>query len=247
MKTPVVIAAYNEASMISRTLDNLDAAIVEPHVIANGCQDETADIARSYGAIVYEEPEAGKLPAIQTVLHALGDRALSPVLYLDADSFPLRTRSWHRRMTESLSPEVPTATSGPIILDSFGPSGLIYDTKYYMDSIKARRKDTVRFRGANMATHFRQEAALKRILELPHIWPGEDHAMELALLSEGGTTHQVTHPGAMVMTSSRYTFPIIDFVTAGRKGMRQKSLDLYKERAAAGSIPLGIYLRQKRQ
>lgn len=245
MKTPVIIAAHNEAAMIGRALDRLHARDVEPHVMANGCEDETADIARSYGAVVYETKEAGKLPAIQTVLTALGDRALSPALYMDADSYPAFSGGWHRRMLRGLDNEEPSAVSGPIVLDTFGPTGLAYDGKYYPDNLRARRDDTTRFRGANMATHIQREPVLKRILELPHIWPGEDCAMELALKSEGGSSRQIIHPGAAIMTSARYISPITDIFTEGRSEVRKKSLRNYRERAAEGSITFGKYLRKQ--
>lgn len=246
MKTPVIIAAHNEAAMIKRTLYNLDADLVEPHVIANGCEDNTADVARFFGAEVYENQEAGKLPAIQSVLKALGDRALDPLLYTDADSYPVSTRSWHRHMLRALDPDAPSAASGPIVLDTFGVSGLAYDAKYYLDTLRAHRNETTRFRGANMATHLQKDSVLKRVLELPHIWPGEDRAIELAIHSEGGVSRQVVHPGATVVTSSRYILPIINFATEGRKGVRKKSLTNYRERAAEGSIPLGKYLSKRK-
>lgn len=245
MKTPVIIAAHNEAAMIGRTLDKLNAKHVEPHVMANGCEDETAEIARSYGVRVYETPEAGKLPAIQTVLTALGDRALDPLLYVDADSYPILTSSWHRRMLQGLDPQEPSAASGPIVLDTFGITGLAYGGKYYIDTLRARRDDATRFRGANMATYFQREPVLKRILELPHIWPGEDCAMELALKSEGGSSRQVIHPGATVMTSARYVSPVIDIVTTGRAEVRKKSLRNYEMRAAEGSMTFGRYLKRQ--
>jgi len=245
MKTPVIIAAHNEAAMIGHALDKLDAKHVEPYVMANGCEDETADVARSYGALVYETHEAGKLPAIQNILVALGDRALDPLLYLDADSYPVFTNRWHRRMLSALIHEVPSAVSGPIVLDTFGATGLVYDSKYYLDNLRARHEGSVRFRGANMATFLQREPVLKRILELPHIWPGEDCAMEIAIKSEGGSSRQVIHPGAAVVTSARYISPIGDLVMAGREETRKKSLKGYRERAADGSIPLGKYLKKR--
>jgi len=247
MKTPVIIAAHNESAMIGRALNRLDSNSVEPHVMANGCEDETADIARSYGAVVYETPEAGKLPAIQTVLSALGNRALEPVLYLDADSRPIFANRWHRYMLGGLNTEKPSAASGPIILDTFGVTGLAYGSKYYTDNLRARYEGNVRFRGANMATSFQRDTVLKRVLELPHIWPGEDCAIELTLKSEGGLSHQVIHPGATVLTSARYIPSVTEVVEVGREEARKRSLKNYAERAAEGSMPLGSYLRRRKR
>ena len=247
MKPPVIIAAHNEASMIGRTLAKLNAKHVEPHVMANGCDDNTAEVARTFGAVVYESGEAGKLPALQTVLRSLGERALGPVLYLDADSYPISSGAWSRRMLKAVDTDWPAAASGPIVLDTFSPTGFAYTGKYYIDTFQARRHDTVRFRGANMVTHIKEEAALKRVLELPHIWPGEDCAVELAIKDEGGISKQIISPGAAVVTSARYIAPIMDVVTTGRQEARKRSLQQYASRAADGSIPLGKYLRANKQ
>lgn len=246
MKTPVIIAAHNEADMVGRTLKNLNATSVEPHVMANGCNDETANIARSYGAITYETSEAGKLPAIQTVLRALGERALDPLLYLDADSYPVFSESWRKHMVSSLVSHESSAVSGPILLDTAGITGLVYDAKYYADNLDARRDGYVRFRGANMATYFRREAMLKRVLDLPHIWPGEDCAMELAIKEEGGSSHQIIHPGTLVLTSARYITPLAEIVTQGRVETRKRSLKRYADRAAEGSITFGKYVKKRK-
>lgn len=82
----VVIPAHNEASVIRRTLAALqpDATVhgVEVLVVCNGCQDETASLARLGGARVLEIPQAGKVAALNA-----GDAATDayPRIYLDAD------------------------------------------------------------------------------------------------------------------------------------------------------------------
>jgi glycosyltransferase involved in cell wall biosynthesis len=83
----VVIPAHNEASVIAATLDALlgeaDQVEFEIIVVANGCTDRTATIARSkVGVRVVETTRAGKTAALR-----LGDAECStfPRLYLDAD------------------------------------------------------------------------------------------------------------------------------------------------------------------
>jgi glycosyltransferase involved in cell wall biosynthesis len=83
----VVIPAHNEASVIAVTLDVLldDAELGEFEVIvvANGCTDRTAAIARSkVGVRVVETTGAGKAAALRS-----GDAECDafPRLYLDAD------------------------------------------------------------------------------------------------------------------------------------------------------------------
>src|SRR6266568_4712325 len=96
VKTPVIIPAYNEERNIARLLSVLPADLVEPIVAVNGSTDKTAEIAESFDVKVYDIPEQGKVPAIQYVLHHLGDRALDPLLVLDADNIPLFPRRWYK-------------------------------------------------------------------------------------------------------------------------------------------------------
>jgi glycosyltransferase involved in cell wall biosynthesis len=83
----VVIPAHNEASVIAVTLDALlddaDLGEFDVIVVANGCTDGTAAIARSkVGVRVVETANAGKAAALR-----LGDAKCNgfPRLYLDAD------------------------------------------------------------------------------------------------------------------------------------------------------------------
>ena len=84
----VVIAAHNEAAVVGRCLDSLlppDAPAhgLEVVVVANGCTDRTAEVARARGGVtVLETPRPSKVAALD-----LGDAAVStfPRIYLDAD------------------------------------------------------------------------------------------------------------------------------------------------------------------
>lgn len=83
----VVIPAFNEASVLPRCLDALAREVgetaVDIVVVANGCTDRTADVARGYpGVRVVDLPAAGKPGALNA-----GDRLVStfPRIYLDAD------------------------------------------------------------------------------------------------------------------------------------------------------------------
>jgi glycosyltransferase involved in cell wall biosynthesis len=82
----VIIAAYNEESVIGRCLDALRAqdttSPLEIIVSANGCSDRTAQVAAAHGAIVIDRTEPGKAAA----LNAAEELATSfPRVYLDAD------------------------------------------------------------------------------------------------------------------------------------------------------------------
>lgn len=84
----VVIPAHNESAVIARCLHNLfdgvDAGDLEVVVVCNGCQDDTAAVARATGhpIEVVELAVASKAAALRAgdgLLHAF------PRLYLDAD------------------------------------------------------------------------------------------------------------------------------------------------------------------
>jgi glycosyltransferase involved in cell wall biosynthesis len=82
----VVIAAHDEAAVIGRCLAALERQEglddVEVVVVANGCHDDTAAVARRAGAHVIDLPEPGKSAAL-----VVGDDAATgfPRIYLDAD------------------------------------------------------------------------------------------------------------------------------------------------------------------
>ncbi len=84
----VIVPAHNESSGIDRCLDVLLEGCAEGElqvvVVCNGCDDDTAAIARRYGAPVevVETPVASKAAALR-----LGDEAAQgfPRFYLDAD------------------------------------------------------------------------------------------------------------------------------------------------------------------
>jgi glycosyltransferase involved in cell wall biosynthesis len=81
----VVIAAHNEESVIGACLDALLAQGMRPSdvvVVANGCADRTAEVARERGVVVIDLPEPGKAGALNA-----GDAAAVgyPRIYLDAD------------------------------------------------------------------------------------------------------------------------------------------------------------------
>jgi glycosyltransferase involved in cell wall biosynthesis len=84
----IVIPAYNEASVVERTLTNLfagvDPSMLEVVVACNGCTDATVDVVNDVNApvTVLDLPAVGKAGAIRAA--ELEVRTM-PRLYLDAD------------------------------------------------------------------------------------------------------------------------------------------------------------------
>ena len=78
----VVIPAHNEERVLPRLLASLADARLEIIVVANGCSDATADVARAAGVRVIELAEGSKVAALDA-----GDDAASlfPRAYVDAD------------------------------------------------------------------------------------------------------------------------------------------------------------------
>ncbi len=196
MKTPVLIPAHNEALYIGQALGRLDPTLTDPLVIVNGDQaDNTTEIVKGFGVTVLSLDEQGKLPAQQMGMRYLGKDALNPVLFLDADSYPLFPSQWPGRMLQRLDPGKPSVAVGPVIFEG----GSVID-----DSLRslrsrlhayraARNGDTIPF-GSNMALHMKSREVLDVFLDLPHIWAGDDFATRDVITSHGGTAEQIVHP-----------------------------------------------------
>lgn len=248
MKTPVVIAAYNEAAFIGPTLRALDNKSCEPIVVANGCDDTTADIAREFGVSVIERSEQGKLPAIQEALRGLGERALGPVLFLDSDSQPRFPKLWAAAMQRGVDPDEVHVRAGSIsytggsFLDDLG-----WTAKAQLDTFKALKSDVPRYCGANMLTQMRHERVLGKILDLPHIWLGEDHAIGVTISDMGGRSHQTVDLRANVKTSSRFLPSVPHVLSVGADEAKEELGRRYQERAAPGSMTYHSYVMRKKR
>lgn len=82
----VVIAAHNEEDVIGSTLDALLSqgayGTLEVIVSANGCTDQTAQVASRPGVVIIDRPEPGKAAALNAGEQAAEDY---PRVFLDAD------------------------------------------------------------------------------------------------------------------------------------------------------------------
>lgn len=229
MKTPVIIPAFNEERNIAHTLERMPAGLVEPIVAVNGSTDRTADIAESFGAHVLRIPEQGKLPAIQRTLEMLGERALSPLLILDADAHPRSPIKWHNRMTSLLDvdTDTPTVVTG---VHWFTPSGSdvvspVIRSLFAIGETIAKSGKQVRITGinggqygTNVGLHIAKQPILDEVLGLEHFWPKEDRAVTRAIVRHGGVFKQSLHPDTLVLTGESPSFPpLIDTFKHGAR------------------------------
>ena len=129
----VVIPAHNESGLLPATLNRIAedslARSLEVVVVANNCDDDTADVARAFqrrvpGLVVVETDTPGKTHALN-----LGDEAVNafPRIYLDAD-IVLGPEALEG-MVEGLSVSSPVAGSPDIRFDLDGAD--LWVREYY--------------------------------------------------------------------------------------------------------------------
>jgi polyprenyl-phospho-N-acetylgalactosaminyl synthase len=82
----VVIAAYNEAAVISRVVGEINSADYRVVVVDDGSRDETDTMARAAGAVVIKHPfNLGQGAALQTGIEYALAQAAEVVVTFDAD------------------------------------------------------------------------------------------------------------------------------------------------------------------
>ena len=102
MKISIVIPAYNEEKYIGKTLESINkldktGLEVEIVVVNGGSTDKTAEVAKSYGARVLDEPHKGiGFARQQGLLHAKGEI----IAFTDADT--VVPKNWLVRLVGTL-------------------------------------------------------------------------------------------------------------------------------------------------
>jgi glycosyltransferase involved in cell wall biosynthesis len=83
----VIIPALNEEESIGYVLQNIPSEVREVIVCDNGSSDQTADVAKSYGAKVVEQPVKGYGNSCLKGLDYVSKKMVKPdiVVFLDAD------------------------------------------------------------------------------------------------------------------------------------------------------------------
>lgn len=247
MAVPVLIAAKDEAGYIERTLEALPRNSCEPIVIANGCQDRTPQLASRFDNVdLIVREEAGKLPAIQAGLRRLGNRAAEPLIFLDADTRPLIGTQWVNtfmgRMSDTKEPKF---VIGPVIFDYSDPLSLMIKSGLHNFNQwrSLKNPDSHAASGCNTVVEF-GKYALEAVLELPHIWPGEDLAMKEIVTQHGGRATKINHYGAMVITDRGRHHTIWERLRMSKNDARQDVYRSYLADAPPGSV---TYIEYKRQ
>lgn len=247
MKTPVLIPAHNEQTHIARVLQSLPADRTDPTVIVNGSDDNTYEIAKSFGVNVIALEDPGKLPALQFAFRKLGERALDPVLILDGDTFPRFPNAWHKTMVNQLielsDGKRPATTAG--LVYHTGTSVLYSLLQVARNAYKARTTSYTTpnmkysgIYGPNMGVFFRNNSLLSEILELPHYWPGEDIAMSNVAIENGGVHKPTSNLGCLVVSPlSLSAVTLRDRIRGGPDEARKRGVANYIKRGPPGSVP----------
>ena len=237
-KVPIIIPAYQEGATIDKTLESLEAIrdVAEPVIIENGPKDNTEEIAKQFGATYLYTESAGKLPAMQHAIKELGVSALDTFILLDADTQPKDTRKWFTAMTKAVeSHDKPWAAS---MRKEFSPR----PEKIAVDPERERRfakqithlghlgsvaanlfaritkqkgiNNQMGFGAAQAINFHGDEEGLQQMIDLPHIWYGEELAYLGPIAEKGGYTYLKSKETA-VQTSLPTSFgtDIVDHFT----------------------------------
>jgi cellulose synthase/poly-beta-1,6-N-acetylglucosamine synthase-like glycosyltransferase len=199
-----VILARDEADILEETILDLQTYLARDeviHVVADACQDRTAEVARDAGAVVWERNAdriSGKGAALGWWMRQTADQDPDQVIVvLDADSrlTPDFAAGMRRRFTKNILalqcrilPSLSNETPGALI------SALSELSEQFVDdALRNKAGWPVRLRGTGMA--FRR-SVLSRFATGLHTMV-ED--VELSLLLTAGGVHIVSAPELIVL------------------------------------------------
>lgn len=207
-RVPVVIAARNEEDDLPRSLLAMSRSTVavEPIVVVNGTDDETAERAQAMGARVVHCEHPFKLAALQLGTSSLiDDGHEGPILYTDADTFV--GRRWAERMAYHASNEArtPVVALGGV---AFFGSSLAFDVArsarlFVKNHNRVRLGSAMPAVGSNMAISFGgNQDAVEAYMSLPrNLFIGEEQAIVDTLVSRGGVV--ISDPSLLATVLTR--------------------------------------------
>lgn len=209
----IVIPAYNEGRTITRCLETLLAGAepgeFEIAVVANGCNDDTADRSRAFsdrGVVVVETDIGNKTNALN-----LGDDAVEgfPRIYLDADI--LVSAETLRALAASLSQTSGWVVAAPHAVIDFHTRPLPIRAFYHVWT--QLPYFTAGIIGAGIYAF--SEQGRKRFDRFPDIIADDEFARLQAAPHERGNPTE----GHFTITPPTRLASLVDIMTRGRAGM----------------------------
>jgi glycosyltransferase involved in cell wall biosynthesis len=206
---PVLIAARNEQDDLPATLISLaDSNVaVNPIVIENGSDDDTALVAKRHGANVLRSEQAYKLAALQLGVQTLrAARQLDqPLLFTDADTFV--GKQWAERMAHKAVERdryMSSVVCGSAII-WHGPKRAVDAIRtgnaFASDLVRLAKQARPKARGGNMAINFASNDVVDAYNALDRsLFIGEENAICDVVEQAGGTTVRSLSPATVVVT-----------------------------------------------
>lgn len=209
MSLPILIPARNEAEFIGNTLDTLPDD-VQPVVLANGCQDDTAEIARATGATVMEFEEPSKLRALQEALKMLNHELLTGFVIIDADTTVV-WKSFTSSVYRHLGDSAISMVQSPVIFGQLETNRPLFwrSVWHYANDLRKFLHGQKPIHGSRMILRPNQ-SAIDEIVELPELWPGDDRAIHDVMLANGADYVYTHDPSLLVITNERGHGSVID-------------------------------------
>jgi hypothetical protein len=238
----IIIAANNEAERLPTLLGSIPRA-VKPTVAANGCTDETAEIAESYGAKVVRIDETGKLNAIQQAMRVIGLEALSEgFATIDADCSFIFPNAWNSFASSFVRNHNLRGgyLSGPIALLSkserfVSPLETLTYQAWWVKSVLNHNPPVC---GANaVIVPDVKKIITDAIVEAPsNVWPGEDVFLRDMVQCIGGYTQASLNPAMLVRTSSRGRMGMRAYFTPGGRGLATQIREAHWDSRQTGAM-----------
>jgi hypothetical protein len=204
---PVVIAARNEQEDLPATLVSLanSERPVMPYIIENGSEDETANRARSMGAVVLRCSDPYKMAALQLGVKFLAEEVKleHPILFTDADT--LVGKKWSRLMSVQAESEKPTVLCGASVF-AHGPSKVVDALRtgnaLAKDTLLAVRDRSPNAKGHNMSVNFAhsEEALLSYLAIEKRLFIREELKIVREIIATGGEVRRELGWQATVLT-----------------------------------------------
>jgi 1,2-diacylglycerol 3-beta-glucosyltransferase len=209
----VIVPAHNEATTLPSMLASLAAldypsSLVAIHVVADNCDDSTADIAHRLGAIVHERTDSanpGKGPALNWLVERLVERdeSFDAAVFVDADTTVSSgfLRAFDRRLRAGA-----VAVQGNYgVREAFEstPAAL----RYCALACRHHARPLARTAIGGSCGLFGNAMAFRRDLVLDRRWTDhlvEDMEFQIELLLDG--THVEYEPDARVEAEMPHTF-----------------------------------------